>query len=266
MSASELYQSGQLPAAVEAALDAVRKNPSDLSARYLLGELLCFAGDLERADKQFDTLSKQWLDAALQISLVRHLIRAEKARQEFRLEGRLPEFVNNEVPAHLQLHLRAAIAIREGNPAEAHALLQEAEAQRPSVAGTCNGQPFDDLRDLDDLCAPFLEAFTGTGKYYWIPWNRIESMQLEKPTRPLDLLWRKTSITVTNGPDGDVYLPTLYLQTTPECDSQLRLGRGTDWQGHEGEPVLGRGLRMWLFGDQEQSILQVHQIEIHPAQ
>ena len=87
MNAKELYDAGQLDEALSAASDEVKRHPTDLARREFLCELLCFAGELERADKQLDAMNAQQPDAALGISLFRQLIRAEKARQGFFAEG-----------------------------------------------------------------------------------------------------------------------------------------------------------------------------------
>ena len=253
---SELYQAGRLADAVEAALGAVKSRPTDTTARYLLSELLCLAGDLERADKQLETLLQQSTEAAVRVSLFRQLIRADTARQDFFQRGRLPEFLQ-EVSPVLRLHLDASIALREGKEHEAAELLARAEDQRVHVSGQCDGEPFDDLRDTDDLTAPLLEVLTSTGKYYWVPLEAIEVVEFHAPQRPLDLLWRRTHLVVKDGPDGEVFVPAIYAGTAAHGDDQLRLGRGTDWVGGEGAPMRGRGQRMLLVGDDGRSIMQI---------
>jgi type VI secretion system protein ImpE len=256
MTPSELYQAGQLTAAINAGLADVKKHPTDTARRGLLCELLCFAGAWERADKQLDTIGQQEPLAIPRISLFRQLIRAELARQQFFAEGRLPEFLGEPTPV-LRLHLQASIALRENKPAEAAALLTQAEEQRLPPRGECDGQAFEDFRDLDDFSASFFEVLTSTGKYYWIPIEAVEVAEFRPPERPHDLLWRRTHMVVTDGPDGEVFLPTIYPLTFASGDDQLRLGRGTDWRGQEGEPVRGVGLRMFLVGDQEKTILEL---------
>lgn len=260
MTSTELYQAGKLEAAVQAAVADVKANPTDTGLRYFLTELLCFNGEWERADKQLETLTHQALDAAVKVILLRHLVRAEIARQQFYTEGRLPEFLT-EVSPSLRLRLDALIAINEGNAAEAAELLAKAEEQRPAMAGTCDGTSFDDFRDLDDLSAGYLDVLTSTGKYYIVPLESVESVTFKKPERPVDLLWRETEINVKNGPEGQVYVPAIYPQTTVDGDEQLRLGRGTDWVGEEHAPVRGRGLRSFLVGDQDRTIMQITSLQ-----
>src|SRR5919199_4477904 len=108
MNAHEHYQAGQLNEALAAATAEVKQHPTDASRRGFLCELLCFAGDLDRADAQLDLMGHQDPQAMMGVGLFRHLLRAEQARRQFYSEGRLPEFL--EQPSEvLRLHLEASI-------------------------------------------------------------------------------------------------------------------------------------------------------------
>src|SRR3954447_19662336 len=148
MNAQEYYREGALPQAIGAALGEVKQHTADPARRGDLSELLCFAGDLERGDKQLEALGQQSPEIMLGVALFRHLVRAEQSRQQFFGEGRLPDFLDPP-PPWLLLHLEASICVREGSADEAVGLLASAEAERPRVVGTCNGRAFEDLRDLD---------------------------------------------------------------------------------------------------------------------
>lgn len=264
MTASERYQAGDLSGAIAAITEEVKKTPTDTSKRGFLCELLCFNGDLERADQQLDTIGKQDPQAVLGLALFRQLIRAEQARQQFYSDGRVPEFLGEATPA-LRLHLEASIAYREGNLAEAARLLNEAEEARPKISGTCDGAPIADLRDLDDRTSSFFEVLTSTGKYYWVPMERVKAVEVKKPERPRDLLWLQASMAVADGPEGDVYLPTIYAGTHADPDEKARLGRVTDWKGGDGAPVTGIGLRTFLVGDDARTILELGELEFESA-
>lgn len=264
MSPGELYQAGKIHEAVAAALEIVKKKPTDTTARGQLVELLFFTGDLERADRQLDTIGQQDPNAQVGVSLLRQLVRAETARQQFFREGRLPEFLF-EPSAALRLHLEASIAVREGRLADAAQKLTEAAAQTPVVRGTCDGQPFEGFRDLDDLCAPFFEVLTSNGKYYWVPFERVEFAEFRAPERPKDLVWRRCNLKVTDGPEGEVYLPALYPQPPANADAQLLLGRGTEWIENGDGPVRGVGQRIYLAGEQDLPILQIQELTFTPA-
>jgi len=265
MNAKELFQVGQLDEAVAAAGEDVKQHPTDSGRRGFLCELLCFAGNLERADKQLDAIGQQQPEAAMTISLFRQLVRAEQARQQFFAEGALPEFVA-EPGQHIKRCLEASIRIREGKPDEAMELLAEAQQLRPAVSGACNGEAFDDIRDVDDLAGAFFEVLTSTGKYYWITTETVDSIEFRPPEQPRDLLWRSAHMIVRGGPDGEVFLPTLYAGSAAETDDQVRLGRLTDWRGGDGRPVQGIGLRMFLIGEEAKTIMELEEITFGAGQ
>ena len=58
MTARELYQAGKLDEAVGAEC-RLRNYPEDVKRRTFLFELLCFAGNFDRAEKQLDILSRE---------------------------------------------------------------------------------------------------------------------------------------------------------------------------------------------------------------
>ncbi len=262
MNAHELYRAGKLGEAVDAQTLEVRAHPGDIERRCFLAELLCIAGNLDRADSQLETIEKLEAGTGPGLALLRQLIRAEKARREVHLDGRLPEFLEPPGAAE-QLYLRALVVLRGGDLAGAAAACAQAEELRGSLAGTSDGKRFDDFRDLDDLHAGYLELLTSTGKYYWVPLARIVSLELDPPARPIDLLWRPASLSVSQGPDGKVYLPAVYC-TAGGSDEAALLGRSTDWVGGEGEPVRGLGLRTFLVGEEARTILELGSIAFDP--
>ncbi|HTF90215.1 MAG TPA: type VI secretion system accessory protein TagJ [Planctomycetota bacterium] len=264
MKSTELYSAGNLTQAIAAAVEDVKKAPTDTDKRSFLAELLCVAGELERADSQLDAIARTTTGASPGLPLMRQLVRAERARTEFHSQGRLPEFLTQPTPA-IELALKASIAIREGRMADASALVEEAEAARAKPRATVNGKSFEDLRDCDDLTAGVLEVLTSTGKYYWVPLASVASLQFEKAARPIDLVWRPASLSVRGGPDGRVFLSMIYASHGLPVDDMSRLGRRTDWIGAAGEPVRGVGLRTLLAGDDAMTLLEVETLAVDPA-
>ena len=257
LQAADLFRAGRLADALAAANAAVKKAPADLGARVLLAELLLFSGNLERADVILDAAGQLDPSAALVVSEFRQLLRAETARRQLYRDGRVPEVLDELEPSG-QASLKALVALREGNLAEAAAAAVEAEELRPRVSGIVNGQPVDDFRDADDLIPGYIETLTTTGKYFWIPVSRIESMEFHPPKRPRDLAWRRCSMSVKAGPDGEVYIPAIYF-AEGEPDEAHRLGRATSWSEGEG-PVRGIGQRVFLAGEEDLSIMQLDDV------
>ena len=263
--AQELYGAGRLTDAIAAQNEAVKKKPGDVDARAFLCELLCIAGNLDRADQQLEALSAQASDRGPGIALLRQLIRGEQWRRQFWAEGRVPEVVASP-GERMQLLFEASLRVRENAPGEAARLLESAEEARPALAGTCDGVEFDDLRDLDDRVGGVFEILSTTGKYFWIAGEQLESLEFDAPERPLDLLWRPAAISVRGGPSGKVYMPAIYAPfvagAEPGSDDALRLARRTDWTGGDNSPVRGHGQRALLVGDAERPLLEITHIEV----
>lgn len=260
MDSKELFDSGNLKEAISEVSTEIRSKPNDTDSRGFLCELLCFAGDLERADKQLETIGHQAPDSIMGISMFRQLIRGETARRDFFVEGRLPEFLADP-PDHVRDLMQASIALREGDVDGAAALARKSEENRPQLSGECGGAAFDDFRDVNDLTAGLFEVITSNGKYYWIPMETVESIEFHAPERPKDLLWHRVHMIVRNGPDGEVFLPAIYADRGADHGDVFRLGRSTDWIEREGGLVEGKGLRMFLVGEEVPSILETGDIE-----
>lgn len=258
-SAKELLESGKLHEAVKVMNEEVKRNPTDVQRRSLLAELLCIVGKLERADAQLEVILQQDMKAALGVALLRQLIRAETARRDFAAAGRLPEFIDVPSP-YIKHYVEASIHMREKRLDDAKRLLDLAEEERPRVKGTCNGRPFDDLRDLDDMTAGVFEVLTSTGKFYWIPVERVRSIEFRKPERLRDLMWRRAAMSVADGPDGEVFLPATYYPNGTEPAEGALLGRITEWRGGNGAPIRGIGQVTFLVGDESVPIMQMETV------
>ena len=263
MDAKAYYQTGQLTEAIQAATASVKKNPMDAGLRGFLTELLMVNRDWERADKQLDFIGHQAPNAMAGVALWRQLIRAGQARDQFFSEGRVPE-VLEEPDELMQTYLKASLSMRDKKLVEAKAILDEAEAMRPKLSGELDGKAFSDFRDLDDLAPGVLEVFTSTGKYYWIPLTRVVSLSLYKPESPVDLILRRAHLHTNNeGPDGEVYIPTVYHALDENDRDNLLLGRATDWIGADNEPVRGIGQRMFLVDDAAKTIMEMEELSFN---
>jgi type VI secretion system protein ImpE len=253
---------GELDAAIELMNAQVRARPTDTEARSELVELLCIAGDIDRADRLLEAIASLDTSTGVGVAMIRQLLRAEQARKQFYAEGRAPEFLAAPDPL-LTLELKAATLLREGDAAAAAALVAERDEARAELAGKADGAAFDDFRDLDDLCAAHLEVLTSNGKYFWVPLTSVISMELRKPERRRDLLWRRAHLSVAGGPDGEVFLPAIY--ETAGSTGPQRLGLETDFGGVEGGPLLGLGQRSFLVGDDVKTILELGEVEFTAA-
>ena len=259
MTAEELLKDGHLSAAVEQLNQEVRSRPTDVQRRTFLFELLCFAGDYQRAERQLDVLGHQSATAEIGVQVYRHILTAEQARQRLFSEGVQPNFLFPP-PPYVHLHLEALHQLYNRQPAEAVALLDQAQRSQPPLKGSVAGQPFTEWRDGDDLLAPFLEVMVHD-QYVWLPFEQIKLLHITPPKRLRDLLWVPATLEAHAGPVGEVFLPVLYPDSHRHADERVKLGRMTDWTDMGEGVTLGAGQHLFFIDGQDRGILEVRDIE-----
>jgi type VI secretion system protein ImpE len=233
MSARELYQAGKLDAAVQALVAELRDNPADARRRTFLFELLCFAGEYDRAEKHLAVLAGDGPDAATGALLYRAALAGERTRGEL--------FAKAEFP-----------------PAPAPC----------AIRGTLNGKPFESLEDADPRIGARFEIFAA-GDYLWLPMMHVSSIRMEAPKRLRDLLWAPALI--RTGPAfqgkelGEVLAPVLSPFSFRHADDAVRLGRATVWEERENGGIPF-GQKMLLVDGEDFPLLEVRDIEITAAE
>ncbi len=259
MKAKELLDAGHLAAAIEQLNQEVKSHPTDAQQRTFLFELLCFAGDYQRAERQLEVIGHQSTTAEVGVQVYRNALAAEQARRRLFSDGLRPGFVLDP-PPYVHLHLEAVNRLREKRPAEARALLEESAQSRPPLAGRLDGQPFSDFQDGDDLIGPCLEVIIHRN-YVWLPFEQIKSLRISPPKRLRDLIWIPATLETHKSPLGEVFLPVLYADSSEHPDDQVKLGRMTDWQAMGDGVMRGVGQRLFLVDDEERAMLQVREVE-----
>jgi len=233
VSAQELFRAGRLNEAVEALGAELRDSPTEAQRRIFLFELLCFAGNYPRAEKQLDVLAQKGAEAAMGTLLYRSALHAEQTRQEMFLEGTYPS-----------------------SPAPR------------TVTGTLNGVPFQSLTDGDPRIGARLEIFAA-GQYTWIPLEQIASVRIAPPTRLRDLLWAparvRTSSDFRGVELGEVLIPALAPLSWGHDDDEVRLGRRTEWQAIRVDAQAPIGQKLLLVDDEEFPLLELRELDIVPA-
>jgi type VI secretion system protein ImpE len=263
MNAADFYKAGKLQDAIDAQLKEVKANPADQAKRLFLFELLAFTGDLERAQRQIEAVTYREMELDAAVMAYRKLLDAEQLRRRLFSDGLAPQLFG-EAPEHVRLRLDSVNRLRENNSAEAAACLAQAAAATPAVRGELNGKPFESLRDCDDLFAAVLEVMAH-GVYYWVPLEQIDTLSINAPKFPRDLLWIPARLETRDNPAGNVFLPALYPGSHEHADNQIKLGRMTDWLGSDGGPVRGVGLRTFLVDDDAVTLLEWRQLEVAKA-
>lgn len=254
---NDYYQQGNLTQAIRELSKELAVKPSDAAKRAFLVELLCIKGDLERADDQLDILASLEPDKVLTTGTWRQLIRAAQMRKEVYEKGRTPDVVDDPT-SRIKSLLNIQIGLRENDIESVEGQTKDLENGRESCSAIVNGTMVDDVRDLDDTCAGVLEVMATNGQYFWVDFSQISTLEFEPPKRPLDILWRKASIVLHKGTEGEVFIPSIYA--TPTDDEEALLGRKTEWI-EDGGLVRGIGQRNLLVGDQSVPIMEIESIE-----
>jgi type VI secretion system protein ImpE len=239
MNPQELYRAGRLSDAIKALSTELRDNPTDAHRRTFLFELLCFAGEYERADKQLEVLAQAGPQSEMGVLLYRSALFAERQRQDV--------FERGEFPG---------------------AQLDDDES--PSRGGTVNGKSFGYFSDADPRTGAKLEIFAA-GNYLLLPLEHVASIEIPPPKKLRDLIWTPAAVRTTpafKGTElGEVLLPVLAPFSWRHPDEAVRLGRMTVWEkaaeGSEYQVPVGQ--KMWLVDEEEIPFLELRALEFNPA-
>lgn len=232
MTVRELFNAGKLDDAIKALSAEIRDNPTDGKRRTFLFEMLCFAGDYDRARKHLELLAKDNQQAGMAALLYEACMHSERTR--------LDTFDRKDFPA-----------------------APTGEARK----GTFNGTPFEEFEDADPRIGARLEVFTA-GTYMWIPFKHIESIEMQPPKRLRDLLW--APVLIKTGPDfrqvelGECLTPVVYPNSFKHADGNVRLGRSTVWEEVDGQQIPF-GQKMFLVDGEDVPLLELRKVEFEPA-
>jgi type VI secretion system protein ImpE len=257
--AKELFQQGELAAAITQLISEVKARPTDTSARIFLFELLCFAGEWDRAERQLDVIATQGAQTELGVMAYRNCLKGERERRKLWTEGAQPHFLADP-PDYIDLHLNAINQVRAGNLAEARALLDRAEEQRAALPGSADDVEFYDLRDADDFVSPVLEVVV-KDQFAWIPFAQIRRLQLGKPEQLRDLLFTPIRVELIDGTQGQFFLLALYAGSAEAANEQAKLGRATEWNALSDDLARGVGSRLWMVGDDDKLVFDIESVE-----
>jgi len=236
MNAQDLLKAGKLIEAISALTSQVKDNPADQRSRTFLFELLCFAGDYDRADKQLNILEQEGSkDSFLGTLLYKSALNAERTRQQMFETKSFPKPVVNGASA--------------------------------AVTGKLNGKQFKSLSDADPRIGEKLEIFAA-GDYMWISFADIAALRLEQPRRLRDLLWAPAKL--VPGPAfrsrdlGEIFVPLISPLSWQHPEDEVRLGRVSEWCEDENGEIAPFGLKNLLMDGEEFPILEIRELEIDP--
>lgn len=233
LTAKELFKAGKVREAEKMLTAYLREHPSDTAQRTFLFELLCFAGEYARAEKQLSVLADGSIEKETGAIVYYAALHAEKTRHELFEKRAFPEDSTGTAPK-----------------------------------GELNGKPFTDLRDAAPDIGARLEVFAA-GAYVWLPFEHLASLEMRPPQRLRDTLWAPALVEAApsfKGMDlGEVLIPAIYPFSWKDPDQEVWLGRVTDWSADDEGREYPSGQKILLMDGEEVPFLEVRSLQFFHA-
>jgi type VI secretion system protein ImpE len=225
----QLIDAGKVREALDMLAAHLRNKPTDTEARSALFELLCFAGEFERAEKHLNLLANSSDKAKMGAILYLTATHAERQRHEMYKTQSFPK-----------------------------------STATSKLTGKLNGKPFSEIRDADPDLGPRLEVF-GAGSYMWVQFAHIASLTIEPPKRLRDTFWAPAVL--RTGPQFpgqemvEVLLPVVYPFSHTFEDQNVWMGRQTVWVEDDNGSSYPLGQKMLIVDGEEVPFLEVRSLE-----
>jgi type VI secretion system protein ImpE len=261
MQAEEYLQTGDLEKALAALTEQVRNNPSKVELRTFLFQLLSVLGQWERAITQLNVAAEMDSDAMLMAQVYRPALNCEVLRANV-FQGKRTPLIFGEPLEWVVWLTQVPGLIAAGQLTAAAKLRDQAFETAPAISGQIDGQPFSWIADADTRLGPTLEAIVH-GKYYWIPFERIREIRIDKPVNLRDVIWATATFTWVNQGQAAGLIPSRYPGSEAEPDSSFRMGRKTDWRDAGNNMFIGIGQRMLATDQGEHPLLEIREVSLN---
>lgn len=263
MNAEQSIREGNTNEALQTLQAEIRKKPADAKLRVFLFQLLVVLGDWDRALAQLNVSGD--LDAAnlAMVQTYREAIACEVLRKQIFQGSKTPVIFGE--PSQWVALLQQALQLDAAQQyQQAQQLRDEAFELAPATAGTINGEAFDWIADADTRLGPVLEAIVN-GRYYWIPFQQIQTIQIEQPADLRDVVWMPAQFVWTNGGEAVGLIPTRYPDSENTNDDLLRLARKTQWQTVSENSYIGLGQRLFSTNANDYALMDSRDIQLTAA-
>ncbi len=259
MNIKDLIKAGKLAEARSSLVAAVKAHPGDTASRTLLFQVLLFSGEWEKAQRHLESLAELDVKLMAATPLYENLLKCERERSEVVSLKTMPSFLP-ATPTYFQDYYQACQQLQSNLDGNGQEIFEAMASKIPQVTGTVNGVEFSGMRNTDDVLAFALEVFAHD-RYVWVPFDAIREIIVTPPQTLLDLMWISASITTWSGLSLNGYLPVLYPDSWKHDNEQAKMGRMTDWFTPSGSCVRGAGQQVFVFGDQDVSILELRDLQ-----
>jgi type VI secretion system protein ImpE len=257
MTAEELFKAGRLTDCLQRLQAELKEHPTDVKRRIFLFQLLSVLGDWSRAGTQLKVLAEMDSSSLLMVNIFQPILLCERIRQQV-FTGKRTPLIFGEPPPWIGSLVQAVGLFGQGQASAGRELRDTAFADALALPGKINGTSFAWLADADERLGPVLELFL-EGRYYWVPFERIQRVVVEAATDLRDLVWIPVQLTWTNGGQSAGHVPTRYVGTEQSGDDLSKLAKRTEWVDHSGI-LIGRGQRILATDETDYPLLEVRDI------
>jgi type VI secretion system protein ImpE len=261
MGAEDRLRGGDLEASLRELQEQVRREPANAKYRVFLFQLLAVMGQWERAMNQLNVAGELDAGTLAMVQTYREALRCEALRAEI-FAGRRSPLIFGEPEEWFALLLESQSLLARGAGEQASAMRDRALEAAPTTPGSIDGVLFEWIMDGDSRLGPVVEAIVN-GRYYWIPFQRIRSIQVEEPEDLRDLVWMPAYFTWANGGESAGLIPTRYPGSEQSGDPEVRRGRKTEWLEQPGGGYVGEGQRMFFTDAGEYALMEVRRIDLN---
>jgi type VI secretion system protein ImpE len=263
LNSEQTLKDGNLEQALADIQQLVRKNPANSKYRIYLFQLMSILGQWERALNQLNVLADMDAETMAMVQTYRETLRCETLRAEIFLGHRSPLIFGDPEP-WIALLLESLRLAADKQYTHANELRQQAFDAAPTTSGSIDELAFNWIADADSRLGPIIEAIVN-GQYYWIPFNRINSIRISPPEDLRDLVWLPANFTWSNGGETVGFIPTRYSGSEHSTDSGIRLARKTEWTELSDTSFIGLGQRLLSTDENDYALMDIRHIQLNHA-
>jgi type VI secretion system protein ImpE len=261
--AEAAVRAGDPKRALAALTVAVKAAPAKPQLRIFMAQLLCVMGQWERAHTQLNVVADMDSTTGPMREMVGHALRCELIRAAV-FAGKRSPMVFGHPDEWLAVLIESLLQAGQGANEASHTLAQRAFDAAPGTSGMLNGKPFEWIADADSRLGPVLEAMIN-GRYYWLPFSRLQRVSIEDPVDLRDRVWLPAQLVFANGGEAIAMIPTRYPGSQLSEDGQILMAAKTEWEAMGNERFKGLGQRVLVTDLGEHDMLSVRLLELTPA-
>lgn len=272
MDAQQCLAEGNLEEALLQLQEDVRKDPSNAKHRVFLFQLLAVMGQWDRALNQLNVVGELDDTALAMVQMYREALLCEGLRGEV-FKGKRTPVIFGQPEQWMALLFEALRLTADGQYAKSQDVRDQAFVLAPTTSGSIAAgasedtqqETFNWIADADSRMGPMLEAIIN-GRYYWVPFHRIQTLNIEEPQDMRDQVWMPAYFTLANGGETVGLIPTRYPGSENSEDNQVRSAYKTIWQELGADIYQGLGQRMLATDVGEYSIMDLRQINFDTSE